>query len=64
MLKQPDKFCLSTAYQFTNPVKDKVNDFLANSVMTAGIVVRSVFFASYQLFRMEELAISSSADLI
>ena len=56
--------CVTKPHQLANPVQDKVNDFLANGVMTTSIVVSSIFFASDQLLRMKELAVCTSADLI
>lgn len=50
--------------QFTNPVQDQINNFLSNSVVTTGIVVGSIFLSSNELFRVEQLAVSSSTDLI
>ena len=51
-------------YQLTGPVKNLVNHLLPNSVVTTGIVVGSIFFASDELFRMEQLTVSSSPHLI
>ena len=51
-------------YQFPNSIQDKVNDLLANGVVTSGIVVGSIFFACDELFRVEELAVGASANLI
>ena len=50
--------------QFPNSVQDEVNDLLANGVVTSGIVVGSIFFACDELFRVEELAVGASANLI
>lgn len=51
-------------YQFANPVKNKINDLFANSVMATSVVVRCVLLSSDQLLGVEKLTVSSSADLI
>ena len=53
-----------TMYQFTNAIHNLIQDFLPNGIVATSIVVCSIFFASYQLFRMEELSISPCANLI
>jgi len=50
--------------QFSDSVKDKVDDFLSDGVVTSGVVVGGIFFASDELFRVEELSVGSSSDLI
>lgn len=40
-------------HQFPNPVKGRVNDLFANGVVSPGIVVSGIFFASDQLLRVE-----------
>ena len=50
--------------QLADTIKDKIHNFFANGVVSSGIVVGSIFLASDQLFRMEELAIGSSSNLI
>ena len=50
--------------QLADAVQDKVNNLLANGVMSSGIVVGSVLLSSNKLLRVEELAVGSSADLI
>ena len=50
--------------QLTDSVQDQVNNFLANCVVASCVVVGSIFLASDQLLRMEELAVGASADLI
>ena len=52
------------SYQLTDPVQNKVDDFLSNGVVTTCIVVGSIFLASNQLFRVKKLAVGSSTDLI
>ena len=39
--------------QFSESVQDKVNNLLADSVVTTGVVVGSILFAGDQLFRVE-----------
>lgn len=51
-------------YQFSDPVKNKINDFLSNSVVPASIVVGSILFASYQLFWVKQLSVGASTNLI
>merc|ERR1711997_376662 len=50
--------------QLSDSIEYKINDFLADGVMTSCIVIGSIFFSSYQLFRVEELTIGSSSYLI
>ena len=50
--------------QFLNLVQDEVSDLLANGVVTSSIVIGSIFFACDELFRVEELAVGASANLI
>jgi hypothetical protein len=50
--------------QLADAVKYKVDDFLANGVVTTGVVVGGIFLASDQLLRVEELAVGTSADFI
>ena len=52
------------AYQFSDSVQDKINQFLSNSVVTTSIVVGSIFFAGDQLFWMKKLPVGSSTYLI
>ena len=52
------------SYQFANPIQDKINDFLANGVVPACIVISCIFFASDQLLGVKELAVSTSPHLI
>ena len=42
----------------------KANELLTDSVVATSIVVGGIFLATNHLFRMEELAIGASADLI
>jgi hypothetical protein len=50
--------------QLANTVEGEVNNFLANGVVTTGVVVGSILLAGDQLFGVEQLAVSASADLI
>jgi hypothetical protein len=50
--------------QATDLVHAKINLLFANGIMTASIIVGSVFLASDELIRMKQLSISSSPYLI
>jgi hypothetical protein len=50
--------------QLADAVKYKVDDFLANGVVTTSVVVGGIFLASDQLFGVEQLAVGTSADFI
>jgi hypothetical protein len=50
--------------QLADSVKNQVNNFLANGVVTTSVVVGGIFLSSDELFRVEELTVSSHADLI
>merc|ERR1719310_1593626 len=50
--------------QFPDSVQDKIDDFFANCVVTASIVVGGIFFAGDQLLRVEELTVGTGTDLI
>ena len=50
--------------QLTDSVEDEVDDFLANCVVAAGVVVGGVLLAGDQLFRVEQLAIRAGSDLV
>ena len=50
--------------QLPDPVKNQVNNLLANGVVTPGVVVGGVLLAIDQLFRMEELTIGSNSGLV
>ena len=50
--------------QLPDPIEDQVHDLLADGVVAPGVVVGGVLLARDELLRMEQLAISSSADLI
>jgi len=50
--------------QLTNAVQDNVDDLFANRVVTPGVVIGCVFFAGDELFRVEELSVSSGPDFV
>jgi hypothetical protein len=50
--------------ELADTVQDKVDDFLANGVVTTGVVVGSVFLSGDQLLRVVELAVSAGADFV
>lgn len=45
-------------------VQDTVDHFLADGVVTTGVVVRSVLLASDHLFGVEKASVGASADLV
>ena len=50
--------------KLSDPVKDKVNDLLANGVVATGVVVSSILLASDELLRVEQLAVGASTHLV
>merc|ERR1719324_220449 len=50
--------------EFTDTVKNQINNFFANRVMTACEVVGCIFFSCDELLWMEQLAIGASADFV
>merc|ERR1719222_678946 len=50
--------------EFAHSVEHKVDNFLANGVVTTSVVVSSVLFARDQLLRVVQLAVGTGADLI
>merc|ERR1719295_1552920 len=50
--------------QLTDTVQNQVNNLLSDGVVSTSIVIGSVFLSSDQLFWVEELSVSSSADFI
>merc|ERR1719420_1775701 len=50
--------------QLPDPVQDEVHDLLPDGVVAPGVVVGGVLLASYQLFRMEQLAVGPDPYLI
>ena len=55
---------LRGANQFSDPVQNKINYFFPDSVVTTSVVIGSIFFASDQLFRVKQLSVGTSANLI
>ncbi len=51
-------------YQFANSVQNKINELFANSVVTTGVVIRSIFLSCDELLRVEKLTVCTSAHLI
>ena len=62
--KVPASYSATETHQLSNSVQNKVNDFLANSVVTSGIVISSILFACDQLLGMEQLSIRTGAHFI
>merc|ERR1712086_98127 len=50
--------------ELTDAVEDEVDDFLADGVVAAGIVVGSIFLAGDDLLGVVELAVGASADFV
>jgi hypothetical protein len=50
--------------QFPDPVQDKVDNLLANRVVTTGVVVGRIFFSGHQLLRVEKLTVGSGSNLV
>jgi len=50
--------------KLSDTVKDKINNFLADGVVTTGIVVGSIFLTRDELFRVIELTVGTGSDLI
>jgi len=50
--------------ELSDAVKDKVDNLLADGVVTTSIVIGSVFLSGDKLLRVVELAVSSSPDFI
>jgi hypothetical protein len=50
--------------KLADTVEHKIDDLLADGVVTTGEVVRGVFLAGDELLGVEELAVGTSADLI
>ncbi len=51
-------------YQFANSVQNKINELFANSVVTTGVVIGSIFLSCDELLRVEQLTVCTSAHLI
>ena len=50
--------------QLADSVKNKIYDLLSNGIVATGVVVGSILLSSDELFRVEELTISSHSDFI
>ena len=50
--------------QFPNSVQDEVKDFLANSAVSAGIVISSILLACDKLLPVEEWEVVTGANFI
>ena len=50
--------------QLADTVQHQINDFLANGVVTTGVVVSGIFLSSDQLLRVEKRSVSTSADFV
>lgn len=59
-------FCLSVQHtsNSANLVDDFINELLSNCVVTSGIVVGGILLPTDKHFRVEELAVFTSANLI
>ncbi len=53
-----------STYQLPNSIQYEIHNLLSNGVVTTSIVVCSIFFASDELFRMEQLTVCTSTHLI
>lgn len=52
------------SYQFTDAIKDRVDDLLSDGVVTTSIVISRILFARDHLLWVEQLAVGTSTDLI
>merc|ERR1712032_117935 len=62
-----DKETLQTSAvvgELADSVQDKVDNFLADGVVTTGVVIGGVLFARDQLLRVVQLTVGTSADLV
>jgi len=62
-----DKESLETSAlisQLPDSVKDEIDDFLSDGVMTTCVVVGGIFLSGDELFGVEQLSVSSGTDLI
>ena len=50
--------------KLSDTVKDEIDDFLSDGVVSSGIVVGGVLFAGDQLLGVEELSVGTGSDLI
>jgi hypothetical protein len=49
---------------FAKSVKNQVNNFFTNGVVTTGVVIGGVFLTRDQLFWVEKTAVGTGADLV
>lgn len=50
--------------ELANSVENEINDLFADCVMTASIIIGSIFLASNELFGVEQLPVHASPDFI
>ena len=50
--------------KLSDSVKDKIDDFFTDGVVTTGVVVGGILFAGDQLFGVEQLTVGTGTDLI
>jgi len=50
--------------QLADAIQNQIDDLFADGVVTTSVVVRRILLTSDELFRVEELTVSSGADLI
>jgi hypothetical protein len=50
--------------QLSDSVKDKIDNFFTDGVVTTGVVIGSIFLTRDQLLRMVKLSVSTSSDFI
>ena len=50
--------------QLSESVQDDVDHLLTDGVVASGVVVGGVFLSGHQLFRVEQLSVGSSSDLV
>ena len=50
--------------QLADTVQDIVDDFFANGVVTTGVVIGCIFFASNHLFWMKQLLVLTATNFI
>ena len=49
---------------FSNSVKDEVDNFFSQNIMSSSVAVSSIFLSVYQILRVEKILISSSSDFV
>jgi predicted TIM-barrel enzyme len=50
--------------EFSGSVEDQIDQFLADGVVTSGVVVGGIFFSGDKLFWVEKLSVSTGSDFI